>query len=450
MQRTIASIALVVAGCVYENPAWLGASAGGDTTGSTDDGTGDAGPTIGCDPLLPVPTDAIAVSPGDDLDAVLATAWPGATIALAAGTYPRTRTLRIDAAGVTLRGADGDASTVVLRGTSDLTTLVEVHAADVTIADLTLDTAGAHLVAFSPTPAGFTGGRVIRSVLRDAGSAHVVVENVSDPAPAYVDGGELACSEFTVRDAFRAARTACQLEGVRARAARGWHVHDNSFRGFFCLDASLSSTAIHFSDGARDTVVERNVVADSYRGIGFGNDYGAAGDVEARHYDDDPCTPGVFKGHIGGVVRNNMIWIGDSRVATGEGGTSADSMIYLWWACETDVYHNTIVTLVPSFHDIEYRYERTSVRVGNNITHGDIAARDGAVVQLLDTNLQMTGLSAFVDPLAGDLHLAPGSDGATLAVDRGLPITDDPIPTDFDGEPRDAMPDIGADELVAP
>jgi hypothetical protein len=53
------------------------------------------------------------------------------------------------------------------------------------------------------------------------------------------------------------------------------------------------------------------------------------------------------------------------------------------------------------------------------------------------------GDPAFLDPLNGDYHIGPTS----AAIDQGVPAG---VTTDIDGQPRDASPDLGADELYPP
>ena len=61
------------------------------------------------------------------------------------------------------------------------------------------------------------------------------------------------------------------------------------------------------------------------------------------------------------------------------------------------------------------------------------------------TNLETDSTALFVDADAGDLHLAAG---AAEAIDQGATHPD--ACEDFDGEPRDGAPDLGADEYRAP
>ena len=70
---------------------------------------------------------------------------------------------------------------------------------------------------------------------------------------------------------------------------------------------------IHFWAGSRDTIVERNVIIDCARGVGFGPDVGAS----SRRYVDDPY-PGIEPlGHYDGIIRNNFIFASAPQFDTG-------------------------------------------------------------------------------------------------------------------------------------
>jgi hypothetical protein len=107
------------------------------------------------------------------------------------------------------------------------------------------------------------------------------------------------------------------------------------------------------------------------------------------------------------------------------------------------VYHNTVVSLQQPFTAMEYRWPNTSVIVKNNLLTHALKERDGATA-VQAANLVDAGLEQFVDANAGDLHLAPGS--AAIGVGEALAagLADE----DFEGDARDAMPDVGADERV--
>src|SRR5207247_2237367 len=68
----------------------------------------------------------------------LSGAAPGATIALAPGTYAIATPILIKTAGLTLRSMSGDASSVVLDGGGTTTPAVRADVSGVTIASLTI------------------------------------------------------------------------------------------------------------------------------------------------------------------------------------------------------------------------------------------------------------------------------------------------------------------------
>ena len=118
-----------------------------------------------------------------------------------------------------------------------------------------------------------------------------------------------------------------------------------------------------------------------------------------------------------------------------------DAGIALEQACGAVAVHNTIVSLEPPFVSIEYRWENTSAVIENNLVTHTIVARDGGMAELAG-NLEGAPLSAVVDAAGGDLHLSAGSP----AIDAGVVLAPGVCEDDFDGEMRDGMPDVGADE----
>jgi hypothetical protein len=424
--RRCALVMLAAAGCLVENPAWLGPE------------SGDPLPP-GCDPL-DLPGDAIEVDPQSIEDAV-ANASTGDTIVLRDGVYERggRPPLVITAEGVTLRGSRD----VVLDGGFATDALIVIRADDVTIADLTMRASNSNLVSLEPDGAPILRPRFYRLELSDSADYQISAEVAGAP---FVDEGEIACSTFDVTDEYRATLNPCTLGAVRVNGGQGWHLHDNRITNHWCLDgttpAGTASPAVHMTFGARDTVFERNVMRDDQRALVFGGDW--TEDVEARAYADNPCTPGIYWGHIQGIIRNNTFWIGETAASTG-----ADSMISVWNSCEVTIVHNTIVHLVDVFSAIEWRYARTSVTIGNNLMTHSLLERpdDGNPNEMTFTNVEMAELGLFVDPLQGDVHLRPT---ATAAIDKAVPLTPMPLSVDFESDPRDELPDIGADEFVAP
>ena len=197
----------------------------------------------------------------------------------------------------------------------------------------------------------------------------------------------------------------------------------------------LSEHAVHFWRGSRDTVVERNRILNSARGIGFGLDN------QGRTYSDDPCPDFSSAGHFGGVIRNNFISASDSRLFAS--GNGFDTGIALWSACGATVLHNTVAATDAPFSSIEWRFDETTATVANNLlTH---AMRDRGGSAVLDGNLESATNAMFVDLAGGDLHLV---DSAATAIDQATAGHESDAADDIDGDARTGAPDIGADEFL--
>ena len=171
---------------------------------------------------------------------------------------------------------------------------------------------------------------------------------------------------------------------------------------------------MHVWAGSRGTLVERNTIVDCARGIGFG-----LGD----------------RGHIGGIIRNNVVVAGRPVLDTGIGLESAAG---------ARVHHNT-VWVAPSaarahYSSIDVRFAGTTAEVRNNLT-ARITVRDGGRASLA-ANAERVPAAWFVAPARGNFHLR----GRSAAVNRGVRVPGAGL--DIDGEPHDAgAPDLGADEL---
>ena len=128
--------------------------------------------------------------------------------------------------------------------------------------------------------------------------------------------------------------------------------------GFWCA-SGLAEHAVHFWKESRDTTVERNVLRDNARGIGFGMlDSGTV----ARAWTDVPCPAagGGYVDHFGGVARNNVVSAHASGLFASEYGF--DCGVCLWQACGAQALHNTVWSGDPaaSFSAVEWRFANTS------------------------------------------------------------------------------------------
>ena len=399
---------------------------------------------VPCPPLAPPSGATIEVFPAqaDDLRAIVSAAASGTTILLHDGFYDMSAgdavsRLVFTTPGITLRSFSGDREAVVLDGAYQTSELLSILASDVTVADLTLRRAYDHPVHASGDGSPITGVRLYNLRIVDPGQQAVKVNPIGE---GWVDDGRLECSSLELTDAGRAQiRDNCYTGGIDAHAARGWIVRRNRIMGFWC-PAGLSEHAIHFWRGSRDTLVEGNLILDCARGIGFG--LGATG--TGRTYPDDPY-PGIpYLGHVDGTIRANFVAAADSDLFASEYGF--DAGIAIEQARVVAVVHDTVASTSAPFSSIEWRFPDTLVNVANDLVSHNLRARDGAQATLAG-NLEAAPLAWFADVAAGDLHLA----GAALPpVGGGTPLPPSLAGDDFDGQPRDAEPDVGADEWRVP
>ena len=402
---------------------------------------------VDCAPLPPPPAGntLVHVSTEAELWTAVNAAQPHTTILLADGTYnlgAEGRYLWIDTPHVTLRSASGDREAVILDDNYGRTQLISILASNVTVADITIARACTHPIHVMSTSAGHTLDTLIYNVhIIDPGQQAIKINPAAEGY--YPDSGVIACSTIELTDAGRPhIRNNCYTGGIDMHQGRDWVIRDNHIAGFWCTNG-LSEHGIHLWRGCRDPIVERNVLHNNARGIGFG----MATSGTARTYTDDPC-PGTsgYVDHYGGLIRNNFIFANRVELFTSEAGF--DNGISLWNACAVGAYHNTVVSTHPPFSSIEWRFANTSVDLVNNLVSHNLRERNGATATQAGNRIDAP-LSLFVDGAGGDLHLR-GS--AAPVIDQGVALVPGLCDDDIDGDPRPIGParDIGADEYGIP
>jgi hypothetical protein len=362
-----------------------------------------------------------------------AAARPGSTLLLADGTYTLGSSVQLSKDGLALRGASNDATKVIIDGNYAVNELVVISASNVVVSDVTIMRAVHHPIHIYPPGAGVdvTNTRVHRTRIVDGGQQFIKVNPIGGQL-GYIDDGVVECSTFELTDEGRThvdpVVSGCYTGGIDAHSTWRWRVRGNVFRGIYC-PTGLAEHAVHFWKGARDTLVENNFIIDCARGIGFGLDGGTG----ERVYPDNPHG-GLNLAHYDGIIRNNVIYADIQYFDTG---------IELHDTREPIVVHNTVMSSASAtnfFSSIDYRFPQTIVNITNNLTVR-ITQRDGAM-GTDQNNLSSTPLDYFVAP-PDDFHL---TDGATMAIDAGLPLDPAVAGVDIDGDPHGDAPDIGADE----
>jgi hypothetical protein len=299
----------------------------------------------------------------DALEYALAQLNPGDTILLEAGDYQLARTIDITTSHVTIRGATGNPSSVTLRGNGmandPVGVALSISAPNVTVADITIRDLRFHAIQVRGER-GASHFTVHNARLIDTGQ-QLLKGSVAD-APVYADDGLVACSDFSYTTSAPSGYT----NGVDILGTKGWTIRDNRFariRGPQSRGWSAGPTILAWM-GAEDTLVERNVIVDSFRGIALGlapvNNQAARN--AASGYD-----------HIGGVVRNNVVtnlhaW--------------ADEAIEANAARDVLIEHNTVLVEGAVSWSIGIRFPNATAAVRNNVTSRQILMRNGGQATL--------------------------------------------------------------------
>ena len=390
-----------------------------------------------CGSLATNPSDTvIEVTPSQagQLASIVYNAQSDTTILLADGNY-QTSTLNFHNPRVTLRSKSGYRENVILDGQYSAGEIIYIEATNVTIADLTVKRAYYHAIH---VVGGGHHAMLYNLHIIDAKEQFV---KVNPSGGDYTDYGTLACSELELTDTGRnyieenpTPGFLCYTGGLDAHQSREWTIRDNTIENIYCTNGGLAEHAIHFWNSSRDPMVERNTLINNARGIGFG--LGSSGGQ--RIYPDNPLagtglSPDDVQ-HIGGVIRNNFILANISGFDTGIG---------LEQAWDVSIYHNTVYSTQGGL-GIDIRFDNSNPVVKNNLINPNISLRNGGSMAQSAANISASP-GMFLDLPHGDLHLVST---ATQAINKGVGLGGE-VPTDIDGDSRDAYPDAGADEFTS-
>lgn len=363
-------------------------------------------------PALPAPTGTVVtVSSEAELRNQAYNAATGTTIMVAAGVYDMQDFVQVVNDGITLRGETGDREDVILDfgGMESGYFGILVDADDVTIADLTIRNAHDHGVSIQ----GRDRPKLYNLHIQDIGDQLVKVNPYGDGS----EDGLLACSRLE----YTTSAPDSYTNGISAHQAHRWVVRDNEWYRIRGNEGYTGPTILFWSESS-NTIVERNLLVNCYRGIAFGN----------------PGQSGV--NHTGGIVRNNFVY------SEMENDVAVEMTRAQGWL----VAHNTVLLLgsPPGLTwGMEARYSESQGTFAYNLTNKEIwNDRDGASAVLVG-NVTNAQESWFADAAAGDLHLLAT---ATVAIDQAATLAD--VTDDYDGDARPIgpAPDVGADEYGAP
>jgi hypothetical protein len=333
------------------------------------------------------------------------------TILIADGTYQIASTTQypyVTVSNLVIRSASGKRNSVILTGggmrdAGGVENGFYFTGNNITVADLTIRNVGNHGIATH-------GDNIVIHNVRFQDTYEQMLKGTN--AGDGPDNGIVRCCLFEYTAGIG---PQFYIGGIDIHMGDGWLVQDNVFRNIKSPSNTVSEHSIHFWDNSSNNTIERNLIINCDRGIGFG-----LGDVPNN----------------GGIIRNNMIYNDGT-------GTFSDVGISLETSPNSRVYNNTIY-LATYPNAIEYRFSATSnVYIQNNLCNRIIRSRDGASA-ILGTNVTNAQASWFVRCTAGNLRLASS---IASVVDKGTSLSNF-VTNDIDkkARPSGAGIDIGAHE----
>ncbi len=368
-------------------------------------------------PLYRSRANTLVLSPSDDnWEQQIESAPANTEILLQDGNYVMDReTIVMTNPDVTIRSLSETPGTVVIEGLGLFTGQSEgfMIAADrITIAELTMHGMRRHAIAMKPeldTDSKLYDTYVYNMDIYDTGTQHVKGS----------DGGKnhdavIACNKigYTLGAAVGDYNGAIGIfEGVNV-VVRDNYIYNLTGDGTGCNAAEPQTPCFYESAPAiymrssEDSIIERNEIIESFRGISLG----------------------LHNGNVRGIVRNNFIY----RTGPGDMGISIEL------SSGTIVEHNTV--LVEGYWaPIEVKFGTGGHVFRNNLTNLPIQLR-GTTGTTLEGNIETATTGDFIAP--GDPHLSAGSS----AIGAGTVPSE--ATSDIDGDPRSGQWDVGADQYT--
>jgi|GEM_PF-3600447 len=371
--------------------------------------------------------DEVTVSSLAELQSAIDNApFAGRIITLTAGTYEQSAQIYIhNKNNITIQGATSNFGDTVIAGQgmdSTQVTNISVDQSDyITIRDLTLRDTQYHGIKIDNGSCYFRAFNVKTWDNGESGykiTSRVVGTNVSNN---YSDYGMIENSLI----GFTTEGKRGVVEGIDGVGVKGWIIRGNVVENIKRPNDGIAY-GIFFKGNSIDTVIENNLIKNSFIALSFGG--GGTDPAVVRNGD-------TTYEHRGGIMRNNIIW-----------GT-VDTGIYMNQAHDFKVYNNTVWSSTEHPNSIESRFAGSSGEIRNNIASMQIANRDGGT-SVLSNNITEAADDMFADAAGGDFHLL-GT--ATTAIDQGYTLPED-VAFDFDGNarPGGSSYDIGAYEYIVP
>lgn len=349
-----------------------------------------------------------------------------ATILVSNGTYVLTDwALPITCDHVIVRSLSGNRENVIIRGPDEGPSATAEHifwvqGSDVTIADLAFGFCLYHGVqAHGQAPYNVSNLLVHNCHIINCNEQFIKGTSATGDPEGVTDSTVAYCLfEFTNQWAYQ-----YYTGGIDIHKAVNWHVHDNRFKYIRNPSGGIAEHAIHFwnrcTSRPQNVIVERNLIFNCDRGIGFG-------------------LGGYDSGLEGGnsYIRNNFVYSDGA-------GPNSDVGIGLESARDVTVANNTV------YHEtywapIEYRFVYSSNLVfQNNLVNRAIRLRDSAPPATMVSNVESVMTAWFPRLTNGDLRLSIAATGVIDCAVTAPGFTNDILDAP---RPRLAAWDVGAHE----
>ncbi len=333
------------------------------------------------------------------------------TILIADGTYEVASISSypyITASDVVIRSLNGNRDTVILTGSGmadagGVEIIISAQGNNITIADLTLKDVGNHAI--------MAGDNLFVHNVKIQNTYEQMIKG-----SAANDGADNATVQCSLFEYTAGVGPQWYIGGLDIHRGDNWIVRDNIFKNIASPSQAVAEHAVHFWNFSSNNTVERNLIINCDRGIGFG-------------LGSSPSD--------GGIIRNNMIYNNGS-------GIFDDVGIGLETSPDTKIYNNTIYIDYPNA--IEYRFvTTTNVDISNNLTNKLIKSRNGGQATLT-TNYTSAQSNWFMSLSSGDLRLNSNN---TTVVDQGTTLSYVAVDIDQTPRPQSTSFDIGAHEYLS-
>jgi hypothetical protein len=355
--------------------------------------------------VFPLGATEILVHNYSELLDALEYSTPGDTILMANGTYDIYWYAQVGVENITIKSQSGIRDSVILNGNNEYSGFW-IDANNVTISDLTIKNTQYHCIY---TYENIDNLQIINCKFIDSGEHFIKIRRGVDPSPSENGMVENCLFEYS-----EGIGSQDYIGGIDCHFCQDWIIRNNVFKYIKSPISILAGYPIHFWNDSENPLVEKNLIINCDRGIGFG--LGSSANNR-------------------GIIRNNMIYHDNS---TGDVGISLQT------SPNTQVYNNSIFLDNDYYSAIECRFTETqNVYIANNLSNKIIWFRDGATGVVEYNNLNAIP-DWFTDASTGDLHLS--SDTLSQVIDIGISISG--LVEDFDGDmrPLGFGIDIGADE----